>query len=218
MKHGFVFFCLLFITSIPALAVTHTVTSAGFTFSPASITITAGDTLQFVLSSMHYPREVSQATWNADGTTSNGGFDLPLGAGTVILTRSGTYYYVCVYHVAFGMKGTITVTSSTGVGTEHAQLPGEFALAQNFPNPFNPSTNLQYSLPVASNVRLSIYNILSQQVAELVNQRQEAGMHTVEWNPNGGYTSGIYFYRFDATSVTDPGKHFSQVRKLVLLK
>lgn len=66
--------------------------------------------ITFVVTSNHHPREVSEATWNANGTTSNGGFDFLAGTHTLTLTIPGTYYYVCVPHVAsFGMKGRIIV-------------------------------------------------------------------------------------------------------------
>jgi len=217
MKHGIVCFCLLFITSIPALAVTHTVATDGFAFSPANLTITAGDTIEFVLSSMHNALEVSQATWNANGTTSNGGFDVPFGGGELILTKSGTFYYVCTNHVGLGMKGTITVASAAGVGAEHPQLPGEFALAQNYPNPFNPTTAISYQLPTSSRVMLKVYNVLGQVVQTLVDGMQDAGYKFAEWNA-AAVPSGVYFYRLEATSTSDPGKTFVQVRKSLLLK
>ncbi len=227
MKHGIVCFCLVFIISIPALAVTHTVTAAGFAFSPANITITAGDTIQFILSSMHNALEVSQATWDASGVTSNGGFNVPFGGGQLILTESGTFYYVCTNHVGLGMKGTITVAGATGVGAGHAQLPGEFALAQNYPNPFNPTTAIGYELPVSSRVILRVYNVLGQEVNTLVDGIEDAGYRSVEWN-SGTMPSGIYFYRIyatgvsasggEATSTSDPTKSFTQVRKMLMIK
>ncbi|MGA2625354.1 MAG: T9SS type A sorting domain-containing protein [Bacteroidota bacterium] len=217
MKHGIVFFCVFFIISIPALAVTHTVTTAGFAFSPATIAITAGDTIQFVLSSMHNAQEVSQATWNANGTTSNGGFSVPFGGGELILTKSGTFYYVCTNHAGLGMKGTITVTSATGVVAGHSQLPGEFALEQNYPNPFNPTATIQYQLPTDSKVTLNVYNTLGQVVQTLVDGMQGAGYQSVEWNA-GSAASGIYFYRLEATSTSDPTKSFTQVKKMLMIK
>jgi len=89
---------------------TVTVTNDGFSFSPDQITINAGDTVEFVLNGIHNAVEVSETTWNANGTLSNGGFALPLGGGEVTLNEPGTYYYVCQPHVgAFGMKGRIIV-------------------------------------------------------------------------------------------------------------
>ncbi len=95
-------------------------------------------------------------------------------------------------------------------------LPGNplplnsYSLAQNYPNPFNPSTSIQFSIPKTEFVTLEIYNLLGQIVTTLVNERQEAGMHTVKFN-GSGLASGIYFYRIEAGE-------FSQVRKMVLIR
>jgi hypothetical protein len=94
-------------------------------------------------------------------------------------------------------------------GQEVPVLPSAYALYPNTPNPFNPRTSIGYDLPEAAQVRLTIYNGLGQQVAELVSARQEAGQHTVSWNAQG-CASGIYFYRLEAGS-------FSQTRRMVLL-
>jgi flagellar hook assembly protein FlgD len=80
---------------------------------------------------------------------------------------------------------------------------------------------IQYDLPEASTVKLSVFNILGQLVATLVNGHVEAGYQAVEWNTDnsGGKSlaSGMYIYRIDATSSTT-GKSFSQVRKMLLMK
>jgi len=65
--------------------------------------------VRFVVDTVHNARQVSQASWDADDTTSNGGFDLPLGGGSVVMNDLGTAYYVCVPHAPLGMKGTIVV-------------------------------------------------------------------------------------------------------------
>ncbi len=88
---------------------TVTVSSPGFSFSPASVTIRAGDTVNFVLAGIHDAVEVSKATWDANGNASNGGFRIPFGGGSHTFTQPGTYYYVCEPHASMGMKGTIIV-------------------------------------------------------------------------------------------------------------
>ena len=90
-------------------------------------------------------------------------------------------------------------------------LPYQFKLYQNFPNPFNPNTMINYQLPITNDVELSIYNLLGQKVATLVNERKQAGFHQVEWD-GSGFASGVYYYRLR----TDAG--FVQTKKLVLLK
>lgn len=94
----------------------QSITNSGFAWTPDVLTVTAGTEITFIVTSNHHPREVSEATWNANGTTSNGGFDFLAGTHTLTLTIPGTYYYVCVPHVAsFGMKGRIIVEANTGV-------------------------------------------------------------------------------------------------------
>ncbi|MDI6779007.1 MAG: FlgD immunoglobulin-like domain containing protein [Bacteroidota bacterium] len=114
------------------------------------------------------------------------------------------------------------VTGVVGVGNEILETPKIYFLSQNYPNPFNPNTIVKYQLPVGSKVTLKIYNMLGQEVKTLVDEVQEAGYQFIEWNStnNSGNTvaSGIYFYRLEAKSVTDPSKTFTQVRKMLLLQ
>ena len=95
-------------------------------------------------------------------------------------------------------------------------IPDEFALYQNYPNPFNPSTTIRYGVPVLSRVSLRIYNILGQQISEILNTEQTQGSYEITWNANGA--SGVYFYRIDAVSTSDPNRKFTQLKKMVLLK
>jgi hypothetical protein len=94
-------------------------------------------------------------------------------------------------------------------------LPGHFALDQNFPNPFNPITNIIYSLPNPGHVRLEVLNILGQTVRVLNDSEMPAGRHTAIWNgtDNAGcpVATGIYFYRIDCGD-------FNKTRKMLLLK
>ncbi|MBN1638319.1 MAG: T9SS type A sorting domain-containing protein [Ignavibacteriales bacterium] len=100
-------------------------------------------------------------------------------------------------------------------------LPTEYKLEGNYPNPFNPSTTIKYSLPFNSNVRLIIYDILGREVVELVNNSEQAGVKKVLWNgltSNGSMvSSGIYIYRIEATSLENSAT-FNAVEKMMLLK
>jgi hypothetical protein len=89
-------------------------------------------------------------------------------------------------------------------------VPGAFALDQNFPNPFNPSTTIRYDLPTRAHVTLSIYNTLGQQVATLVNESEEAGYHDMRFDASG-LASGVYFYRIRAGE-------YAGTKKLVVLR
>ena len=94
-------------------------------------------------------------------------------------------------------------------------MPDNYKLAQNYPNPFNPRTVIEFDLPRRSNVSITIFNLLGQQVAELVNEEIAAGSYRVSWDGNlsSGQreSSGIYFYRL----VTED---FIENKKLILLK
>ncbi len=94
-------------------------------------------------------------------------------------------------------------------------LPESFTLEQNFPNPFNPSTSIEFSLGRGGRVKLSVYNVLGQLVAALVDEERAAGSHIVEWNGtdhNGNpQPSGIYFYRLTVGDQTS-------TRKMILMK
>jgi hypothetical protein len=116
------------------------------------------------------------------------------------------------------IAGTVT---KQGEKEAQSVLPAEYALAQNYPNPFNPSTQLRFELPEASVVKLTVYNVLGQEVATLVNGVVEAGFQSVTWNTensNGkSFASGVYLYRLKATSVKS-GKQFTDFKKMVLIK
>jgi len=98
-----------------------------------------------------------------------------------------------------------------------AGVPTSYALLQNSPNPFNPSTEIQYSLPVQSNVSLKIYNITGAEVVTVALGIQDEGYKSVRWDASN-VSSGVYFYRLVATGTADPGRGFTQVRKMVLMK
>jgi plastocyanin len=106
------FALLLTLAASPAAATKHTVTASGFAFSPSTLNIAEGDTVVFTISGLHNAREVSQATWNVDGTTQlPGGFSVPFGGGEAIPAGVGAHYYVCTNHVlSSSMKGVINVS------------------------------------------------------------------------------------------------------------
>ncbi len=100
-----------------------------------------------------------------------------------------------------------TITSIEG---DKNLLPNQYSLHQNYPNPFNPSTNIQFSLPKASDVQLSIYNTIGQKVSTLVNQKMSGGSHSITFDASG-LPSGVYIYRLKTDG-------FSESRKMLLLK
>jgi hypothetical protein len=102
--------------------------------------------------------------------------------------------------------GTTTITAVNEAGT----VPLKFQLQQNFPNPFNPSTKIVFTLPKASNTRLTVFNELGQKVATMLDGYQSAGQHIVTFN-GSSLASGTYFYRLEAGSLVS-------VKKMLLMK
>jgi hypothetical protein len=110
----------------------------------------------------------------------------------------------------------ISIGTVTGVEEHKSKTQTKLSLSQNYPNPFNPSTTIQYGLPSRSAVRIVIYDVLGRTVSDLVNTEQQAGIQSAVWNANA--SSGLYFYRLEATSKDDPSKRFVETKKMLLLK
>jgi hypothetical protein len=130
--------------------------------------------------------------------------------GNIFEELSGVMYY------SFGNYKLVPRNDNDFVGwitdvNEVDQLPDEFGLFQNHPNPFNPSTIINYNLPVQANVTLKIFNILGQELKTLIdNEIVSAGKHEVSFNANG-LPTGIYIYNLQAND-------FVQSKKMILLK
>jgi hypothetical protein len=103
------------------------------------------------------------------------------------------------------LNGGSTPVALTGSAAS-LSLPQQFALLQNWPNPFNPETQIRYELAEATHVRLRIYDLAGQVVRELVDEQRAAGTHTVRWNglnaTGAEVASGAYFYRLEAGGAT----------------
>jgi hypothetical protein len=98
----------------------------------------------------------------------------------------------------------------TGIQQLPSTVPTKFSLSQNYPNPFNPTTDIQYSITKSGFVTLKVYNMLGQEVATLVNQKQTAGTYRVDFNASK-LASGVYLYRVESGDV-------SLTKKMILLK
>ncbi|HEX9828923.1 MAG TPA: FlgD immunoglobulin-like domain containing protein, partial [Bacteroidota bacterium] len=108
------------------------------------------------------------------------------------------------------------------LSTEAAH-PETFTFEQNHPNPFNPETVIRYSLPEQSIVNLRIYDMLGREVRALVEEKQNAGSHSLVWDGNDGtgnqLASGVYVYRFVVTPLESKGtKSFVTSKKMVLMR
>ena len=102
-----------------------------------------------------------------------------------------------------GEKTTTGVEDISGV-------PITYNLSQNYPNPFNPSTTIEYQLPKQSFVKLKIFDLLGREIATLVNDKEDAGKHSVRFDALG-LTSGVYFYKLEAGN-------YATVRAMALIK
>ena len=100
--------------------------------------------------------------------------------------------------------------STLGIDGDGGIIPYEFALFNNYPNPFNPITTIKFSIPETQQVTLKIYNLMGREVVTLIDQELHPGYHTTKWNA-GSMASGVYFYRLIS------GKE-SLKQKMILLK
>jgi hypothetical protein len=139
--------------------------------------------------------------------------DVNTGEGTII----GSVGLKALTGLAYAETG---IVNDVKIDEDNNTVPTDFAISQNYPNPFNPSTSIEFSVPVNSNVTLTIYNLLGQVVTTLVNEEISAGNYNVIWNgeDQSGFkvSSGIYLYKMQATGTN--GNEFQQIRKMVLLK
>jgi hypothetical protein len=142
----------------------------------------------------------------------------------VQVTRESSYTVLWKMFLASATTGEII--DVTGVEEESpASIPTSFALAQNFPNPFNPSTTIRYALPEAGVVRLVVFNAVGQRVADLVDEAQAAGYHDVRFD-GSTLSSGVYFYRLQVRPLDSSigrdsrggAGDFVQTKKFMLLK
>ncbi len=127
--------------------------------------------------------------------------------GQQLVVNSSTDYHVTLVHTV--------IDNSAGI----KESSDGFVFLQNFPNPFNPRTSIQYQIPAAAHVTIKIYNLLGQEVATILSQRQTAGNYAINWNgktSNGSQSSsGTYVYRMVAKSAD---KTYVLSKKMLLLK
>jgi hypothetical protein len=126
----------------------------------------------------------------------------------------------CALRIADVTDGSIysiswfNIVQATNIKDEHA--PNVFELAQNFPNPFNPATSFNYSLPKECKVIVSVYNILGQELTKLIDEVRPPGYYSINWNA-GNFSSGVYIYKIEAIPINGDNS-FRDIKKMVLLK
>ncbi|MDD8017219.1 MAG: glycerophosphodiester phosphodiesterase family protein [Bacteroidota bacterium] len=108
--------------------------------------------------------------------------------------------------------------STVGIGAVVEELqPKEFSLLQNFPNPFNPTTNITFGVPQNSIVKIVVYDVIGDEIATLVNENFAPGLYTAPFNA-ATFASGVYFYRMTSQPLHGEQKIFTSAKKLLLLK
>jgi len=209
MKKTTLFALLLFAAlSLKTFSTTWTVNVQDFFFSPANLpNVVVGDTIKWQWMSGDHHTTTSM-------TIPQGApvWDSPLNAGnptfSYIVSVAGSYHYVCTPHFP-GMEGDFTA-NLIGITPISNEVPNSFSLSQNYPNPFNPVTDIKFDLAKSTNVKLTVMNMLGQEVEVLVNQSLRAGTYKADWNASN-FPSGIYFYKLEAGEFVD-------VKKMILVK
>lgn len=175
MKKTLLSFLMLSI-AFTGFSETWTIANEGFTFSPNNLEIELGDSIIFSLGSIHNAVEVSQQTWEANGSTPlEGGFAVPLGGGLIAPNKlpEGTHYYVCQPHASNGMKGIIVVQVTTGIPSN--PLTASISV---YPNPSQGKfqvdlTNAQFTNDYA----LEIYDARGQKIYSTLQNSQQTSIN-----------------------------------------
>ena len=184
----------------------HDVTVSNFSFNPTQLTINAGDIVRWTnAGGLH--NVVADDNSFTSGAVSSSAWVFEHTFNSV-----GSNPYYCGQHGGpggVGMSGVITVEAATDINDKNITID-QYRLDQNFPNPFNPSTKITYSIPERSNVSIKVFDLLGSEVIELVNGEVETGQYDLTFNTNN-LPSGIYFYKLQAGS-------FVETKKMILLK
>jgi len=190
---------LLTIATVCMKAASYTVTVSGLTYAPAALTVTVGDVVTIIANGTHPLVEVSQTTWNANGTTPlGGGFGTKTSTFTFTISTANTIYYVCSNHASMGMKGQINVNAATGV-TENSNVLSNLSV---FPNPAKDNKfSVKFNTTENVNVTAKLYSVCGQEVEALVaNKEFNAGVSTINIELQSNTPSGIYFLQLTYNS------------------
>ena len=145
---------------------------------------------------------------NAPGDTTSAFVHLVVGSKIQSLTGV-LYYGNNRYKVVPRTNADYTMPTGVRI-TQNDRMPVQYELSQNFPNPFNPSTNISYGIPVTGHVSLKVFNVIGQEVATLVNGVQASGTYTVSFDASK-LSTGMYLYRISSGN-------FTLVKKMLLVK
>ncbi|MCD4691828.1 MAG: T9SS type A sorting domain-containing protein [Calditrichales bacterium] len=111
---------------------------------------------------------------------------------------------------------------TTSASEDNLKKPEEFMLNQNYPNPFNPTTTIRYDLPEKSKVVLTVYDLIGSEICTLVNERQSAGLKSIEWDARNAsgktVNSGVYVYQLRVSDSSGKAGAKIQSKKMIFLK
>lgn len=137
------------------------------------------------------------------------------------LTPDHVYSYkVCAFN-QFGISDyTNTVsarTEQTMLIQNNSEIPAEYFLGNNYPNPFNPNTNIKFGIAKNSRVTITIFNSLGMEVEKLVDENLQAGTYNVVWDAHN-FSSGVYFYKISVSSSIAGEQQFTEVKRMIFTK
>jgi hypothetical protein len=187
-------------------------TTVAFTF-----TVTAGDIVTATMTELTSTLEPKLRIYDPDGVQLAGGWSYTtIELADVALSTTGTYTLLAMDHPGIDIGGFTVHLIATGVPVPDNPLDIQtFALYANHPNPFNPSTTIQYDLPTAQLVRMTIYSLDGKPLRVLVNERKDPGRHEVSWNGRDAtgkqVASGTYLFCLEAGP-------YREIRSMVLVK
>lgn len=193
-------------------------TDTGFAVIAGKVRTTQGDNLA---GGIVLAINVNGAIAGSAETDMNGTYsieDLPAGSYTISVDAvgflQGTAPSLTVDYSNNSSKEAdliVSPASTTSVGDKPVgSIPNGYELMQNYPNPFNPSTLIRFGIPEKSNVKIAVYNLIGEKVADLVSEEMNAGYHEIKFNANQ-LSSGVYLYRIEAG-------RFISIKKMLFLK
>lgn len=184
---------------------------------------TVNKTATLVWSHRNMP-DVASALWGNAQRLNNGNTFIAWGdagiAATEVDTAGNTVFEISfprdvhsyrIYRLPMVKGNAISAVVGSGAVLK-------FSLDQNFPNPFNPTTTIRYTLPAQAvwQTSICVFDVLGRVVANISDGVQSAGTHEVSWNAS--VPSGVYWYRFDAISTSDPARRYRHIKKMLLVR
>lgn len=195
------------------------VASQSFTYSPQDsvgenldTTFNINDYFEF---SVTVGGTANQYQWTKDATDIPGATDSVYVISNVAVSDAGEYICKITNTIAtdltlYSKAVNVEVIDPSGFNNEISNLPKTFQLYQNFPNPFNPETQIKFAIPHTSHVKIEIYNLAGQHIETMLNAKTSAGYHSIEFNANH-LSSGLYLYSIKTDA-------YSATKKMLLIK